>query len=152
MCGGLSWIDPLMTEWKVVYLVNFQGHHKQLQHCILGNSLNKLGRDCRAFFGKKTFWWLFHAFSEWLRVHTTASTSSAVTIGKLKLIFATHGLPQTIMNDNATSFTSTNFQHFVQTNELHHITSVPYHPSSNGLAERAVQTLKESIKRIREGT
>ena len=55
-----------------------------------------------------------NAFLKWLEVHTTASTSSAVTIEKLRSIFATHGLPQTRVSSNATSFTSAKFQHFIQ--------------------------------------
>lgn len=92
------------------------------------------------------------AFSKWLEVHITPSTSSAATIEKLRVIFATHGLPQTIVSDNGTSFTSAEFKQFTQENGIHHITSAPYHPSSNGLAERAVQTFKQGISRISDGT
>ena len=33
-----------------------------------------------------------------------------------------------------------------------HIRSAPYHPSTNGLAERAVQTLKDGLRCIKDGT
>ena len=31
-------------------------------------------------------------------------------------------------------------------NGVHHVTLLPYHPASNGLAEQAVQVFKESMK------
>ena len=64
-----------------------------------------------------------------------------------QIYFATHGLPEILVWDNGTVFTSTEFQEFVRLNGIHHITSVPYHPASNGLAERAVQTLKQGLRK-----
>lgn len=34
----------------------------------------------------------------------------------------------------------------MEANGIKHITSAPYHPSTNGIAERGVQTLKQGIR------
>ena len=59
----------------------------------------------------------------------------------------THGLPDTIVTDNAAVFTSTEMKKFFSHNGIKHIASTMYYPSSNGLAERAVQTFKSALKR-----
>ena len=51
------------------------------------------------------------------------------------------------MSDNGSVFTSAEFDGFVRNNEIKHLTSAPYHPASNGLAERALQTLKTALKK-----
>ena len=66
---------------------------------------------------------------------------------KLQLVFSTHGLPEVIVSVNGTAFTSEEFAAFVHRNGIKHLTSAPYHPASNGLAERAVQTLKKALKK-----
>ena len=43
------------------------------------------------------------------------------------------------------------FQEFLARNGICHITSVPYHPATNELAERVVQTFKEGMKKIFKG-
>ena len=75
-----------------------------------------------------------------------STITSSKTIETLRTVFATHGLPQTIVTDGSL-FTSEEFKQFMDCNGIKHITSAPYHPSSNGQAERAVQTLKLGIKR-----
>ena len=46
---------------------------------------------------------------------------------------------------------SQEFEHFLKSNGIHHPTSAPYHPASNGLAERAVQTVKKGLKKEKSG-
>ena len=87
------------------------------------------------------------AHSKWMDVVVMPDITASQTIEKLKVIFATHGLPQ-IVSDNGPSFVSHQFKDFMSQNGIVHITSAPYHPSTNGLAERAVQTFKLGLKRI----
>ena len=48
-------------------------------------------------------------------------------------------------------FTSKEFNHFTDMNGIKHLTTAPYHPAWNGLAERAVQTLKTGLKKMTAG-
>ena len=64
----------------------------------------------------------------------------------LRNIFATHGFPEILASDNGLpSLTSKEFQTFAKMNGFRHMRSAPYHPSTNGQVERAVQTFKEAI-------
>jgi len=92
------------------------------------------------------------AYTKWLEVHAVENATSETTIRKLDQIFTTHGLPETIVTDNGTVFTSREFQDFTMQNGIRHVTTAPYHPASNGLAERAVQTLKHALKKISTDT
>ena len=74
-----------------------------------------------------------------------------MTLEKLRTTFASHGLPEIVVTDNGSNFMSSEFKSFLQKNGIRHITSAPYHPSSNGLVERAVWTLKQ-VKKQSDGT
>eukprot|EP00731_Ephydatia_muelleri_P018998 Em0011g1038a len=95
----------------------------------------------------KIFLIVVDSYSKWLEVVPVASTSSQQTIKELRHMFATHGLPEIVVSDNGTAFSSTEFGHFMKHNGIRHIRCAPYHPSSNGLAERAVQTFKEAMRK-----
>ena len=92
------------------------------------------------------------AYSKWLEVHCMKSTTSNATIEKLREIFATHGLPATLVSDNGSNFTSSEFEEFMKRNGIKHIKVAPYHPASNGLAERAVRVFKEGFEKMGEGS
>ena len=51
-----------------------------------------------------------------------------------------------MVTDNGPQFTSREFAVFMRANGVKHIKCSPYHPSSNGAAERLVQTFKRSLK------
>ena len=96
----------------------------------------------------KLFLIIIDAHSKWIDVLIVNSTSAEATISKLRSIFSTHGLPEQIVSDNGSGFTSSEFEEFLSHNGIKHIRTSPYHPSSNGLAERAVQIFKSSVKKL----
>ncbi|KAL3974523.1 interleukin 1 receptor-like 1 [Sarotherodon galilaeus] len=91
---------------------------------------------------------LVDAHSEWLDAHITPTITALVVTDTLWRIFATHGLPEAVVMDNGPTFTSGIFQEFMERNGIRHIRTAPYHPASNGLAERAVETLKDGLKKM----
>lgn len=90
---------------------------------------------------------MIDAHSKWLEVHIVPTTSSHAAISKMRTVFSAHGLPEILVTDNGAAFTSTEFSEFTTKNGIRHVTSSPYHPSTNGLVERAVQTFKQAMKK-----
>ena len=80
------------------------------------------------------------------------SITSTATFEKLREMFATNGIPATLVSDNGSSFTSSEFQEFTTRNGIKHIKVAPYHPASNGLAERAVRIFKEGYEKMEGGS
>lgn len=87
------------------------------------------------------------AFSKWIEVKLTRSTTANATISILDELFSTYGVPITIVSDNGTNFTSMEFKNFLQNVGVkYHKLTAPYHPSTNGQAERSVRTIKDALK------
>ena len=95
---------------------------------------------------------LVDAHSKWIEVHPVAAATSQITIEKMRSTFATFGLPDLLVTDNGTVFTSAEFQEFLKKNGIRHARTSPYHPASNGLAERAVQSFKDGMKKNVSGS
>ena len=97
-------------------------------------------------FKGKMFLILVDGHSKWPEVIEMSTTTSEKTIEVLRQLFARYGLPEQLISDNGTQFTSEEFAAFTKANGIKHIRCTPYHPSSNGLAERFVQTFKRAMK------
>ena len=90
---------------------------------------------------------IIDAYSKWVEAIPMGSTSAALTIVQLRKLFAQFGLPTTLVSDNDPQFTAQEFEDFCSSNGIRHVRVTPYHPSSNGLAERAVRVVKEGLKK-----
>ena len=95
---------------------------------------------------------LIDAHSKWIAVFPVHSATTSATLECLRRTFAIHGIPETIVTDNGSRFTSEEFATCMLNNGIQHICVAPYHPASNGMAERAVQTFKQGFTKMREGT
>ena len=80
------------------------------------------------------------------KVYIMSSTTTSKTIAKLRDSFARFGLPEQLVSDNGPQFVSEEFESFLHRNGVKHIRSSPYHPASNGAAERLVQTVKQALE------
>ena len=74
------------------------------------------------------------------------TTTSTKTIEKLQSLFARYGVPSQLVSDNGPQFKSEEFHTFLKRNGIKHLTSAPYHPASNSLAERCVQSFKSAME------
>ena len=89
------------------------------------------------------------AHTKWIEVVPMSNSTSFSTIQQLRTLFAQFGIPQTVVTDKGPCFISEEFREFMTRNGIHHIRSSPYHPASNGLAERAVRVFKEGFKKMK---
>lgn len=85
------------------------------------------------------------AFLKWPEICIQQQTTSLHTIARLRELFARFGVPSALVSDNGTQFTSNSFNEFYATNGVKVMHSPPYHPQSNGQAERFVDTFKRAL-------
>ena len=86
-------------------------------------------------------------YSRYIENTLLSSTTSAAIVNHLKSIFARQGIPEKLMSDNGPQYASETFATFAKEYQFRHVTSSPDHAQANGEAERAVGTLKMSLKK-----
>lgn len=91
------------------------------------------------------------AFSKWIEVFPVSTPSAEATISCMRIMFANQGLPDVVVSDNGPAFTSELYSTFLKKNGVRRMLVPPYHPASNGAAERAVQTVKNKLRKAGPG-
>ena len=104
----------------------------------LDHAINFMGTD-----------WLLltDAYSKYPCIHPTQSVSAQATINLLEQDFAYFGYPHILVMGTASAFLSEEFQMWWKDRGIVHLTRAPYHPATNGAAERLVQTFKQALKK-----
>ncbi|XP_064465546.1 uncharacterized protein K02A2.6-like [Ornithodoros turicata] len=90
------------------------------------------------------------AFSKWLEVRRLRTTTSGNIIHELRNVFATFGIPRVLFSDNAPNFVSGEMSEFCKRNGIKQRTSAPFHPATNGQAERMVAETKKALRKLTE--
>lgn len=98
------------------------------------------------YYDSKEYLVVFDSYSKWIEMYKLNSKRSCDIISKLKLLFSTFGIPDTVVSDNS-PFASQEVQLFAKEYNIEWITSSPNYPRSNGQSERAVQTCKNLLKK-----
>lgn len=87
------------------------------------------------------------SFSKYIIVKYLPKTDAINLENSLLSIFRIFGYPIEIVTDNGPPFSSIHFEQFAQKLNIVLTKSPAYHPQSNGLAERGVQTIKNCLKK-----
>ena len=78
-----------------------------------------------------------------------AGATSAAIIGKMKEIFAEHGVPDVLRSDNGSQYASAAFTEFIEEWGFQYIRSSPHYPASNGFAESMVKVIKTAFTKAK---
>ena len=91
------------------------------------------------------------SYSRFIEIAKLTNTFSNTVIQHTKSIFTRHGIPAMLRSDNSPQYSSDKFKTFSKEWGFKHVTSSPYYPQANRLAEKSVQVIKafigESTKR-----
>ena len=89
-------------------------------------------------------------YSKWVELNLLENMTSKNVIKHLKSQFSRFGIPDEFYSDNQSTFVSSEFRSFAKEYGFDCVTSSPTFAQSNGLAERAVQTVKDLLKKAKD--
>jgi len=145
-CSGQAWIFRIIQITDMCSLPGVPPFSRCCSPAPVGMARTAMELHSPDFAGPFLNSIIIDAHLKWIAAHVMHNITSAATL-KLSELCSLH------MNFHVRlSFVSEEFQSFLSQNGIVHVTSAPYHPSSNGLAERAVQTVRQGLKRTTGAT
>ena len=117
-------------------------------HPVPERPWQKVGVDIFTF-QRKDYLLVVDYYSKYPEIaHLPDKTASTVVL-QLKEIFARHGIPEEMTSDNM-PFSSRKMSEFAEEWKFSQSTSSPHYAQSNGQAERAIQTVKNMLRKANE--
>lgn len=116
------------------------------QHPVPRLPWEKVGIDLFELEGKM-YMLAIDYYSKYPEILLMQNITSSYVIEKLKQIFSRHGIPSVVFTDNGTQFTAQQFQDFSKSWGFVHKTSSPLFAQENGMVERAIQSIKNMIRK-----
>ena len=89
------------------------------------------------------------AHSKWLVIFPIQNADTRSTIAILKRLFSQYDLPETLVSDHISQFTSETLYFFYSSCHITHIRSPLYHSQSNGQSKRFVDTFKRALPKAK---
>ncbi len=89
------------------------------------------------------------SYSHFIEIARLSNTTSQTVIMHTKSIMARHGIPTIVKSDNGPQYTAEEYKKFSKEWRFHHVTTSPYHPQANGLAEKSVQIIKNLLTKAK---
>ncbi|KER23637.1 hypothetical protein T265_08531 [Opisthorchis viverrini] len=77
------------------------------------------------------------------------SITACATISKLRHVSSQFGVPNVIVSDNGSAFTSSKLYDLCRENSIQHVRSPPFHSQSNGQVERFLETFKRALLKLK---
>ena len=153
MCATVTLVSrPFETTWGT--REELFDLSKQRSEPLIPKALPELPWQCVATDLKekgkikgKSYVLVVDYYSRFIEVTWLDCTTSEEVILRTKAIFARHRIHKVVVSDNGPQYSSKAYAAFAQQFQFKHVTSSPHYPQSNGEAERAVQKMKNLLKR-----
>ncbi|KAK8772805.1 hypothetical protein V5799_012661 [Amblyomma americanum] len=110
-----------------------------------------LGRFVRSKKGNKYILVVIDNLTKYVRLFPSRDTSAKSVIKSCEDFTLSHGLPERIITDRGTCFTSKAFEEFCKARGIQHVLNSTRHPRANGQVERVNRTLVPTIMTTMDG-
>ena len=140
-------IEKLIQGCLSCLSVADQTNTEPMKSTFMGEPWQKVHIDiCGPFPTGESVLGIIDSATRWPDLHIISSTTSREITKRLRRSFATHGIPEEIVTDNAPNLTSVDVSRFCVTNGIKHHRSIPYWPQGNAEIERFYRTLGKAVK------